>query len=151
MMNTNLPDIQAATPGDLDDIVRLLQQHDLPSSDIDAGKLPWFLAIRDANGQLLACGGIERCGDVGLLRSLAVSETLRGTGLGARLVAALEQLARDNGIDALYLLTMTASDYFPRFGYRAVAREALPDAVRASSEFTELCPATAQSFGKHLK
>ena len=51
--------------------------------------------------------------------------------------------ARDHGLHALYLLTTTAGDYFPRFGFTEANRDAAPEAVRRSREFSEACPSTA--------
>jgi amino-acid N-acetyltransferase len=51
--------------------------------------------------------------------------------------------AEARGKRALYLLTTTAERYFPSFGFAPVARDVLPDAVRATSEFREACPASA--------
>jgi amino-acid N-acetyltransferase len=47
------------------------------------------------------------------------------------------------GIEELYLLTTTADQYFPRFGFTRTTRSAVPDAVKASAEFQGACPDTA--------
>jgi hypothetical protein len=45
------------------------------------------------------------------------------------------------------LLTTTASQFFVRyFAFRPVARDAVPEAVRQSIEFTSACPSTAQAM-----
>jgi N-acetylglutamate synthase-like GNAT family acetyltransferase len=51
--------------------------------------------------------------------------------------------AEARGFRALYLLTMTAEQYFPRFGFQPIDRDAVPAAVRATAEFREACPASA--------
>jgi amino-acid N-acetyltransferase len=51
--------------------------------------------------------------------------------------------ARRRGLRSLYLLTTTAGDYFPRFGFALVGRDTAPDAVRKSREFADACPSTA--------
>jgi amino-acid N-acetyltransferase len=51
--------------------------------------------------------------------------------------------AEARGLHALYLLTTTAEHYFPSFGFKKVAREEVPEAVRATDEFTRACPASA--------
>ena len=43
----------------------------------------------------------------------------------------------------VYLLTETAGDFFPRFGFRPTTRAAVPSAVQQSVEFREACPASA--------
>ena len=95
--------------------------------------------VCDAYGQpeSLAYGGD------GLLRSLVVDESLRGTGLGRRLTAAARAAAAASGIGRIYLLTETAAPFFEQEGFIAVARSAVPQEVRASREFAEQCPDTA--------
>src|SRR5438874_1090569 len=51
--------------------------------------------------------------------------------------------AEEAGIDELYLLTTTAENYFPRFGFTPTTRAAVPDVVKASAEFRGACPDTA--------
>ena len=52
-------------------------------------------------------------------------------------------LARERGVSAIFLLTTTAEDFFPRFGFERVSRAAVPESVRASVEFQSACPASA--------
>jgi amino-acid N-acetyltransferase len=51
---------------------------------------------------------------------------------------------------AVYLLTNTAAEYFPRFGFERITRADVPPAVQASIEFTSLCPYTATVMRKRL-
>jgi amino-acid N-acetyltransferase len=59
------------------------------------------------------------------------------------LVTQLLTAADAAGVAATYLLTTTADQWFPRFGYRAVQRADVPTAVQATEEFRALCPASA--------
>ncbi len=68
-------------------------------------------------------------------------EDAAGRGIGRMLVRAA--LARAGGLRELYLLTMTAAGYFPRFGFETVGREVLPTALSASEELRCACPASA--------
>ncbi len=103
------------------------------------------------DSMLVACDGSLTVGSVaiedylsfGLLRSLAVLPDHQAQGLGARLVQAALELARQRGIIHLYLLTETAGDYFPRFGFQRVNRAVVPAVVQKSVEFTQACPETA--------
>ena len=52
-------------------------------------------------------------------------------------------LARSLGADAAYLLTTTAGDFFPRFGFAPVERADVPDDVKQSIEFRSACPSSA--------
>jgi N-acetylglutamate synthase and related acetyltransferases len=74
--------------------------------------------------------------------------TARSTGLGLALVDRILRHARERGLGAVYLLTTTAEGYFPRFGFTRVARDEVPDPVRASVEFREACPASAVAMRK---
>ena len=51
--------------------------------------------------------------------------------------------AEARGTNALFLLTTTAERYFPSFGFHEVARDAVPDDIKATAEFREACPASA--------
>ena len=86
-----------------------------------------------------------------LLRSAVVSSDNRGTGVGGRLVKQLLERADEQGIEELYLLTTTAEDYFPRFGFTRTTRSAVPDAVKASAEFRGACPDTAVVMTRRVK
>lgn len=140
-----------ACASDFQDIRALLQDAGLPFDDLSADAMPDFMVLRDARGELLAAGGIERCGSDGLLRSVVVAKAGRGEGLGRHVVALLENHARAKGINTLYLLTTTAADFFPRLGYMPFDRAAVPAAVAASTEFALLCPASAVCLEKKLE
>jgi amino-acid N-acetyltransferase len=78
--------------------------------------------------------GLELHGSDALLRSLVTLPPRRRAGVGRAIVAAIEQEAQLHGCDAIYLLTQEP-DYFARAGYAALSRDAVPEAVRASSQF----------------
>ncbi len=130
-------------------IRRLLASCGLPTAGLTGGLAPRFLGAFD--GETLAgTVGLEIYGETGLLRSLAVDPRYRGGGLGGRLLAAAEACARAEGVAALYLLTMTAEPFFRSRGYRRVAREEAPPAIRGTSEFSSLCPQAAAFLVKEL-
>ena len=78
------------------------------------------------------------------------SEAARGTGVGRALVEALEARCRAQGVRELVLLTETAAEWFPRFGYVRVERSNVPAAVQQSVEFRSACPASAVAMRKVL-
>jgi amino-acid N-acetyltransferase len=78
-----------------------------------------------------------------LLRSVAVDDAWRGRGIGHQLTSAGLDLARNLGAETAYLLTTTAGDFFPQFGFARVERADVPDDVKQSIEFTSACPASA--------
>jgi len=85
-----------------------------------------------------------------LLRSLMTLPPRRGAGIGRAIVVAIEQEARLRGCDAIYLLTQEP-DYFARAGYAALSRDAVPEAIRASSQFQSPICAAAAAMIKELE
>ncbi|GAB7017606.1 arsenic resistance N-acetyltransferase ArsN2 [Halostagnicola bangensis] len=134
--------------GDLDYVKELLNRNDLPVQDLATAPAEFYYAT--ANGERVGIGGLERYGDTGLLRSVVVEAPKRGQGHGTMLCEAVETTARDNGIETLYLLTTTASEFFAAEGYSIVERPTVPDTIRSTTEFTDLCPSTATCMRKSL-
>lgn len=126
----------------------LLEANGLSTSDLSPGII--FLGTRDQQG-LEGIVGLEIDGQVGLLRSLAVRSDRRGSGLGAALVAEVERVATEQGITALYLLTTTAEPFFGRRGYCRTPRESAPSEIRATTEFSQICPSSAAFMCKALQ
>jgi amino-acid N-acetyltransferase len=134
--------LRPATESDLPGLVALLGRANLPTDDVDAKLLDGMVVVSGSVG-LLGCAAIEVLGPLGLLRSVVVREEARGGGWGAELVANRMAWASSRGLDEIYLLTTTAPRFFERLGFRAVAREHVPDPIRASREFGHLCPDSA--------
>jgi amino-acid N-acetyltransferase len=126
---------QRATAADLDELLALLDSAGLPGEGV-AEFLGGFLVARDASGRLVGCAGAERYGDVALLRSAAVAPDLQRSGLGSRLVRALIERERGEGVREVALLTTTARDFFARkFGFAEAARADYEDRLAASPEW----------------
>jgi amino-acid N-acetyltransferase len=141
--------VRPATPQDLDAIRRLLAASGLPTEDLTPSHLAHFFVAHEGS-TLVGVVGAELYDGVALLRSLAVASARRGDGVGARLVARLEQYAHQEGARVLYLLTTTAAAYFARHGYRQVERAALPAAIQATDEAARLCPSSATCMHKRI-
>ena len=144
--------LRAATSADLPAIERLLVASGLPTEGVTEA-IGGFVVAEDAGdaGGIVGVVGLEACGDqYALLRSTAVAPEWRGTGLGRQLVEHAIARAQSAGLDAIYLLTTTAERYFPAFGFETTAREAVPDAVRATGEFRAMCPASATVMSRAL-
>jgi amino-acid N-acetyltransferase len=133
--------IRPRTPADLLAVQQLLSASSLPTAGIEAPGTEFLVAV--AGERVVGCAGLERYGDVGLLRSVAVAPEWRGRGLGAGLTRRVLAVAEQRGIVRIYLLTETAAQYFRTFGFRAIPRSQADEAVQGSAEFTELCPASA--------
>jgi amino-acid N-acetyltransferase len=106
--------------------------------------------IAEHEGHVVAVAGMEQYGPSALLRSVGVRPDWRGTGLGRELIDRLLAEAREQGTHDVYLLTTTAEDYFPRFGFACISRERVPEPVKGSVEFTGACPASAVVMCKLL-
>jgi amino-acid N-acetyltransferase len=99
---------------------------------------------------LVGTVAVEPCGSFGLLRSLAVRPQARGRGIGRRLVSASEAHATGAGLRGLYLLTAWAGRFFDGLGYDELERWELPESVRQTEEFRNLCPKSAIAMMKRL-
>ena len=140
--------LRAASAADYDAVVRLLHEADLPLAGLPPG-LPDFL-VAEENGQVVGAIGLEVYGDAALLRSAVVDESQRSAGVGRCLISELLAHARRRGVREVYLLTTTAEDYFPRFGFMRVKRESVAPALRVSEEFRGACPDSAVAMRKVL-
>jgi len=141
--------IRPAGDTDLAAIEELLTQSNLPLDGVREA-LGTFV-VAEADGDLVGVAGLEICCDDALLRSVAVSPEWRSRGVGRALVTRAISDAEARGIRALYLLTTTAEGYFPSFGFKSVERADVPDAVRATHEFTVACPASAAAMSRSLR
>lgn len=140
--------IRPATAADVPDIISLLQSHQLPIDDIQHH---WpFAVVAQAAGRVVGCSALEFYRPYALLRSVAVAEEWRKSGLGYQLVQELLNLAHNQKIKAIYLLTETAVDYFPKFGFQVIERGNVPAEVQQSVEFQSACPASAVVMVLHL-
>jgi arsenate reductase len=141
--------IRRATAADRDAILALLRQASLPTEDLEgADPAQFWIATRD--GQPVGAVGLERLEGAALLRSLVVAPAERRVGLGAMLVAALEDDAGAVGVSSLMLLTQTAQSFFERLGYAVIPRESAPPSLQAHQQFRSLCPASAVCMTKSL-
>lgn len=140
--------VRPARQRDLPQVERLLNDARLPLEGIPE-HLDSFLVAEDG-ANLIAVAGLEVYGDAALLRSVAVRPAWRGKGLGQLLVDTALQSAKQKGITRVYLLSETAADYFPRFGFRRMRRQDIDERVKASVEFRSACPASAIVMGREL-
>ena len=141
--------IQRAEPTDLDQLCILLEANGLPSRDV--WKKPECFFISRVENHVVGGGGVELCGTSGLVRSVVIEESHRGRGYGAVLCDELETHAQRSGIETLYLLTTTAAPFFRKRGYEETPREETPEPIQETTEFTELCPASATCMLKAFR
>ena len=142
-------DLKPAQPAQFDAIARLLRAAGLPVEDLDVSMLDAFVVATEGE-VCVGVAGLEIYESYALLRSLAVEPRHRSRGLGAQLVDTVETEAQARGVTALYLLTTTAATFFERVGYTAHDRAAVPPAIAATTEFSSLCPDTADCLWRDL-
>lgn len=140
--------IRRAETDDLPRIQQLLVSSELPIEGVAEALNGFFVAEHD--GELVGVVGVEECCEYGLLRSTAVSPEWRGRGLGRQLVQRAIAESESRGVQALYLLTTTAEQYFPGFGFAKATRDTVPEPVRRTGEFTSACPASATVMVREL-
>jgi len=91
--------------------------------------------VSELDGEVVGIAALRDYGDgIGELRSLAVSDTVQGRGMGEMLVRAIVRDARDAGIGRLYVLTANPG-YFSLQGFGELPWDDVPevlDADRAS-------------------
>jgi amino-acid N-acetyltransferase len=134
-------EIDRATQRDLPAIESLLEACDLPLAGV-SDLLDAFVIARSA-GRIVGVAAVEPRDAYGLLRSVAVDPSMRGRGVGRSLVQRLISDAEKKKFRALYLLTTTAENYFPAFGFTAIPRDSVPDEIQTTSEFKDICPSSA--------
>jgi len=139
---------RAATAEEIGSIRDLVQASHLPLDGLDLDGGTYFVA--EEAGAVVAVIGVEWYGQFGLLRSAAVRMDVRSRGYGSALTRHATEAARGRGAGGLYLLTSGAEPFFARHGFQAISRNAVPDEIRASAEFSTICPTTATVMMKEL-
>ena len=142
-------ELRPARPEEFDAIAGLLSACELPVEDLNVAMLDAFVVATEGEVRV-GVVGLEIRESNALLRSLAVEQRHRSRGLGARLVDAIETEAQVRGVTALYLLTTTATTFFERAGYTAHDRATVPPSIAATTEFSSLCPDTADCLWRDL-
>ena len=143
------PAVGPMKAGELESVLALLTRLGLPVDGL-AEHAGTALVARERGGRVVGSAALEVYGSEALLRSVAVDPSVQGSGLGRRLTEAAVALANRLSLTRLYLLTETAGEFFPRFGFREIARDKVPRAVRESVEFRIACPASAVAMEKRL-
>lgn len=140
--------LQRADDGALPYIETLLEENGLPAEDVRSNPERFYVAYSEDTR--VGIGGLEPYGAVGLLRSVVIERPARGNGLGVALCDALEAAASENDVETLYLLTTTAAEFFANRGYVEIDRSDPPAPIQRTTEFDDLCPATATCMKKSL-
>lgn len=143
------PSFQKAKPSDLNLIKNILKTNELPYEDLETSNVELFLTYK--NAKFIGVIGLERFDDTGLLRSMTIEEKYRRKGYGKKICQKLFDYSKNTGIKELYLLTCTAKDFFEKIGFEVISRENVPDSIKSTTEFSELCPCSAICMKYTLK
>jgi len=126
---------------DINDAKTLLKENDLCYADIPKDNLDVFKVLD--NNVIVGYLGLEHYGSDALLRSIVIKDSFRGKNLGRKMTLLGIDAARNKGIESLYLLTLTAKDFFSKLGFKLMVRTDVPEAIGKSEEFLNFCPDTA--------
>jgi len=130
------PVLRPARTEDIPTIERLLAAEWLPPLMI-AEFLETFWVL-EKSGRVVGGAGLEVYGEAGVLRSVVVDPSLRGTGQGHLLAETALAEARRRNVRRVYLFTMSAMPFFARYGFRPCTMEDFESAVRESWQFVGL-------------
>lgn len=141
-------EIRQAKKSDLISIKSLLESFSLPSVDVDNHISNFFVLECEENIEGVV--GIEMYGETALLRSLAIQKELQKKGYGRKLCNKLISYAKTFNVKNVYLLTQTAKDFFSREGFQIISREAVPEEIKQTYEYTTLCPSDSTCMVKKI-
>jgi len=92
--------------------------------DLSENIRDFFVAVDNQN--ILGCGALHfYTPTTAEIRSLAVAKDLSGAGIGRSIVEALEEEARENGLEAIFAFTYVTG-FFARLGFHEVERGERP-------------------------
>jgi len=123
-----------AGPEELPGIERLLAAAGLPVPQPEDPPVTFLVLVE--GDEVVACAGYEQYDDAALIRSVAVADGRRGAGLGRRLVRALVSELFGRRVPEVWLVTLDAMEFFAEFGFEAMERDEVAEAVRESPEFS---------------
>lgn len=131
------------TQKELEALQVFLRANQLPADDIRLDNSV-YLTYYNTEEALVGSGGLEIYGSKALLRSLAVSPEIRGQQLGKQIVSDLVEKAQSLTMSEVYLLTETAFYFFHNLGFEELKRDEVPDEIQSTTEFSQVCSASAQ-------
>lgn len=146
---SNTINYRLADKKDVPAIIELLKKCKLPVADIEAAQISFIVA--EENNVIVGCIGLEKINDHGLLRSFAVKPQYRNGKIGSQLYDKLIDFANNIKTNKLHLLTTTADNYFLKKGFNASDRNEAPAEIKATAEFSSLCPSSSVYMFLNLK
>lgn len=134
--------LRPAEERDRQKVAGMLAEAELPGEGLE-DQFGEGYVVAEIDGRVVGAGGIEIHGSYGLLRSVVVREEKRGHGLGEIIVNDRLKWSARKGLRAVYLLTTTVPQFFEHIGFTEMKRSEMPDEIRVSKEFSDICPASA--------
>lgn len=123
------------------------------TSDFVYAHLADYRVIRDAEGAILACAGLDEYSpSVAEIISLAVSENEQGLGHGKALIAATERLARTRGYQEIFSVSYS-DDLFLSCGFAHTPLTTYPEKITRYENIdrSELTVGEKHCFRKQLQ
>lgn len=123
--------LRKARMSDIPGVLRLINGYAarglmLPRNGFELAENIRDFTVAVAGDAVYGCAALHFYGPtMAEVRSLAVDETLKGAGIGKKLMEALDAEARAFDLDLLFAFTYVP-EFFARLGYRRVDRSALP-------------------------
>lgn len=137
MMELDMRPIPGSDPG----LRVALAEAKLPIDDLEEEGRQFFAFSLD--GEVVGYGGMERCGQDALLRSVTVLPEHRGRGIGSRLPPLMFGHDYRFAMRSVFLFTETAVPFFERLGFKRIDRAQAPAEILKTRQASSLCPASA--------
>lgn len=129
--------IRPASGPDLPSIATLLHAGGLVSGA--ARERVGKTLIAEVDRSVVGTAAFEVLGERGILRSVAVGEKVRRSGVGTALVAATLRRLRHEGVREVYLATDAAPKFFDLCGFKEATRGQIPDDVAEHPHLVREC------------
>ena len=104
--------------------------------------------VIEHDGVIFGCAALHPYPEAktGEMAAVTVSPKAQGTGDGEKLLKRIEQRARDQGLDSLFVLTTRTMHWFIKRGFQPVSPEWLPEARKSKYNWSR----KSQVLVKHL-
>jgi amino-acid N-acetyltransferase len=129
--------VRRARTGDVRAIRALVDAHAQTGSVLDKPTVALFEDIQEfwvastADGDVIGCGALHvMWEDLAEIRTVAVSDSHQGRGIGHQIVTALLEAAREVGVSRVFVLTF-AVQFFRRHGFAEIHGQAATPEVYA--------------------
>ena len=126
--------VRLAVEADVGGILRLLNHYAamgnlLPRTKNDVIRNLEHFRVISRDEQIIACGSLENfTAELAEIRSLMVDETIKGAGLGKKIVESLLEVAEDRDVKRIMALTYVPG-FFHKLLFKTVDKNIFPEKV----------------------